>query len=366
MSLRDKFQLKNDIIYLNHASTGVLPKSSIKKMKDVIKDFAESGYPGKEYQDRILTQARERIARLINGKAENIAFTLNTSQAIYIALKNITLYKGDCVIVMSECFPAAKYIADYNIPDIEVKYISFSRKDPVKVVKNIINRKVRVVILDHIQYFTGERIPIHSLSNFLKEKGIYLIVDGIQAVGSINVDTKKEGIDILACGGSKWLNGPQGTGFLFISGEAFINLNKTHTGWLGAPWKDYLNFNKLPEPFNDVRRFELGTRNIIGIAGLSESVKELLKYGIVKIEEKIKSLNSILLKGLKNENFEILTPEDRIAGIITGRPKSNSSFDVFNKLKENNIIISLRNDALRFSPHFYNTSEEIERVLEII
>jgi cysteine desulfurase/selenocysteine lyase len=222
------------------------------------------------------------------------------------------------------------------------------------------------VIVDHIQYFTGERIPISALSNFLKDRGIYLIVDGIQAVGSINVDIKKEGIDILSCGGSEWLNGPQGTGFLYISDEAFINLNKTHTGWLGAPWEDYLNFERLPEPFDDARRFELGTRNTIGIAGLSESIKELLEYGIVKIENKIKSLNSILLKGLKNENFEILTPEDRIAGIVTGRSESKSSFDVFNKLKENNIIISLRNDAIRFSPHFYNTSKEIEKVLNMI
>lgn len=335
-------------------------------MNDVIKDFAERGYPGKEYQDKILTKARERIANLINGEVENIAFTLNTSHAIYIALKNIPLYKGDCVIVMSECFPAAKYIADYNIPAIEVKYISFSRKDPVKLIESMINSKVRVVILDHIQYFTGERIPIHALSDFLRNRGIYLIVDGIQAVGSINVDIKKEGIDILACGGSKWLNGPQGTGFLYISDETFINLNKTHTGWPGAPWKDYLNFDRLPKPFYDARRFELGTRNIIGIAGLSESIKELLAYGIVKIEEKIKSINSMLLNGLKNKNFEILTPEDRIAGIVTGRHEGKSSFDVFNKLKENNIIISLRNDALRFSPHFYNTSKEIEKVLEII
>lgn len=366
MCLRDRFLLRDEIIYLNHASTGVIPNSAIKKMNDVIMDFAKSGYPGKEYQDGILIEARKRIAKLINGEPENIAFTMNTSHAIYIALKNIPLNKGDCVIVMDECFPAAKYIADYNMPDIEIKYISFSRKDPVKVIENVINRKVRVIIVDHIQYFTGERIPIFALSNFLKERGIYLIVDGIQAVGSINVDTKKEGIDILACGGSKWLNGPQGIGFLYISREAFSNLNKTHTGWLGAPWKDYFNFDILPEPFNDTRRFELGTRNIIGIAGLSESIKVLLEYGTVKIEKKIKSLNSILLKGLKDKNFKILTPEDRIAGIVTGIPESKSTFAVFKKLKENNIIISLRNNALRFSPHFYNTPEEIEKVLEII
>lgn len=213
MSLRDKFLLRDEIIYLNHASTGVIPKSAIKKMNDVIMDFAESGYPGKEYQDGILIEAKKRIAKLINGEHENIAFTMNTSQAIFIALTNITLNKGDEVIVMAECFPAAKYIAKYNLPGINVKYVNFSRKDPVEVIKKNHNSRLKVVIVDHAQYFTGEKLPLFKLSNFLKEKNVFLIIDGIQAVGAINVDVKMEGIDMLACGGSKWLNGPQGTGF---------------------------------------------------------------------------------------------------------------------------------------------------------
>jgi len=366
MNEREMFLVNNDLIYLNHASTGVLPVAAVKKMNEVINDFAKQGDPGKKYQDEILLKTRERVAELINGEPENIGFTMNTSQAIYIALTNIPLIDGDEVVVMSECFPAAKYIAKYNLHGVEVKYVTFTRKDPVKVMEKVLNSKVKVVIVDHVQYFTGERMPLIALSTFLKEKDVFLIVDGIQTVGCINVDVRKEGIDILACGGSKWLNGPQGTGFVYISPEVFKSLKKTHTGWLGAPWKDYISFHILPEPFTDVRRFELGTRNLIGIAGLSESIRILLEYGPEKIEERIRKLNNILLDGLKRKKIEIITPEERIAGIVTGRPKNVSAESVFNKMKEKNIIISLRNNALRFSPHFYNTTEEIEKVLEII
>ena len=360
------FLLKDNLIYLNHASTGIIPKDAIRRMNDVINDFAKQGDPGKEYQDEILIGARKRIAQLINGKPENITFTMNTSHAIYIALLNIPLIEGDEVVVMNECFPAAKYIAKYNLPGINVKYVNFAEKDPVEVIKKNHNSRLKVVIVDHVQYFTGEKLPLLKLSNFLKEKGIFLIVDGIQAVGCINVDVKREGIDILACGGSKWLNGPQGTGFLYTSPEAFRRLKKIHTGWLGAPWKDYISFDILPEPFEDARRFELGTRNIIGIVGLSESISILLEYGLEKIEKRIRKLNTLLLEGLKRKKFEIITPENRMAGIVTGRTKSALAESVYKKLKENNIIISLRNNALRFSPHFYNTEEEIEKVLEII
>ena len=366
MNIRDMFLLKDNLIYLNHASTGIIPKDAIRRINDVINDFAKQGDPGKEYQDEILIGARRRIAQLINGKPENITFTMNTSHAIYIALLNIPLSEGDEVVVMNECFPAAKYIAKYNLPGINVKYVNFSRKDPVEVIKKNHNSRLKVVIVDHVQYFTGEKLPLFKLSNFLKEKNVFLIIDGIQAVGAINVDVKMEGIDMLACGGSKWLNGPQGTGFLYISSEIFNSLRKTHTGWLGAPWKDYISFDILPEPFLDARRFELGTRNIIGIAGLSESIRILLEYGPERVEKRIRELNTLLLEGLEKKKFEILTPKNRMAGIVTGRLKGTKAASVYKKLKENNIIISLRNNALRFSPHFYNTTKEIEKALEII
>lgn len=366
MNNRNLFKITKNLIYLNHASTGIMPEPAVQKMESVINDFQLHGDPGIEYQDKILTTYRKRIATLLNGKPENIAFTSNTSQAIYIALVNIPFEKGDEIIVMDECFPAAKYIAEYNIPGVTVKYLPFSGGNPVEVVANEINNKTGAVIVDYVQYFTGEKLPLKELSVFLRKKGIFLIVDGIQALGSIEVNIVSEKIDIFACGGSKWLNGPLGTGFLYISPFIFERMRRVHTGWLGAPWKNFNNFSVLPEPFHDGRRFELGTRNIIGIAGLSESMKVILDYGPKNIEGKIRRLNTILLNGLKEKNYQILTPEDRMAGIVTARPKNNTAENVYNRLKENKVIISLRNNALRFSPHFYNTEEEINLVLKAI
>ena len=366
MKNRNLFKITKNLIYLNHASTGIMPEPAVKKMVSVINDFQLQGDPGIEYQNKILNACRERIAALLNGKPENVAFTSNTSQAIYIALVNIPFKTGDEIIVMEECFPAAKYIAEYNIPKITVKYLSFSEKNPVEVVANAINKKTRAVIVDYVQYFTGEKLPLRELSDYLRKKGIFFIVDGIQALGSIDIDVVSEKVDIFACGGSKWLNGPHGIGFFYISPYIFERMKKVHTGWLGAPWKNFNDFSILPEPFRDGRRFELGTRNIIGIAGLSESIKLILDYGPKNIEGKIGRLNTILLNGLKEKKYQILTPEDRIAGIVTARPKNSTAENVYNRLKENKIIISLRNNALRFSPHFYNTEEEIDFVLKVI
>jgi len=366
MKNENLFKITKFLIYLNHASTGVLPEPAVQKMESVINDFKLKGFPGIEYQDKILNTCKRRISKLLNGQPENIAFTSNTSQAIYIALVNIPFKKGDEIIVMEECFPAAKYIAEYNIPEINVKYLPFSEKNPVEVVANESNEKTKAVIVDYVQYFTGEKLPLKELSDYVRKKGIFLIVDGIQALGSVDIDVVRERIDIFACGGSKWLNGPLGTGFLYVSPYIFERMKKVHTGWLGAPWENFNNFSVLPEPFKDGRRFELGTRNLIGIAGLSESIRVILDYGPKNIEGKIRRLNAILLKGLKKKNYQILTPEDRMAGIVTAKPKDDTAENIYNRLKENKVIVSLRNNALRFSPHFYNIEKEINLVLKLI
>mgnify|MGYP001086579846 CR=1 FL=1 len=335
-------------------------------MKNVLNDFARHGSLGDEYINEILGKGRQMIAKLIKNDPKNITFTSNTSQGILIALLNIPFKEGDEVLVMEECFPAAKYVAEYNLPGINTRYVKLKMKDPVEVAKKEIKDKTKAVILDYVQYFTGERLPIKELSRFLRERDIFLIIDGIQALGSIYLDVKKEDIDILACGGSKWLNGPQGTGFLYVSPWAFGKMKKVHTGWLGAPWKNFQNFTNLPQPFNDARRFETGTRNIVGISGLTESIEILFEYGIKNVEEKIQKLNTLIFRGLMDKGYEILTPKNRMAGIVTGRPKRGLAEKVYKKITDKNIVISLRNNALRFSPHFYNSVDEIEKVIEII
>lgn len=366
MEIRKEFRVTERFIYFNHASTGVIPESSVEVMKKVMEDYSRTGYPGKNYQDEILIDCREDISELLNCRAENIAFTLDTSHGIYIALLNVPLSPGDEVLVMEECFPAAKFIAERNFPGVNVRYVPFSGKEPVNAVKDFMREEVRAVVLDQVQYFTGERTELEELSGYLKENNTFLVVDGIQAVGSVEVNVKKENIDILACGGPKWLNGPQGIGFIYVSDDVLSELRGVHTGWLGAHWENYTSFDKLPESYEDARRFELGTRNIVDIAGLSESIKIINEFKIKNIEEKIKELNRFLSEGLKSKGYNILTPENRNAGILTAVPDNESSEDIYHQLEEKNIILSLRNDALRFSPHFYNTREEVEKILEVI
>ncbi len=362
---RNLFEVTKSKIYLNHASTGPMSINAKKAIEKCIKVYQKQAeFDFKTYFEK-LKYSRGIFAQLINAEPEEIAFTHNTSEGIYISLINLPLKEGDEIIVMNETFPAVRYVVQYNLPKITKKFINFCGKDPVRVVGKNLSRKTRAIVLDHTQFFTGEMVDLLPLSGFLRDRGIYLIVDGIQSIGAIEFDTKKIQVDFLATGGGKWLFGPGGTGFLYVNKKNFKILKRLHTGWLGVDWKSFENFEVSPPLFDDARMFEMGTRNVIGISGLTENVKILLEFGMKNVEKNILKLKNKLREGFKRLKIPVITTDkEPQSGIITIKPENPRQ--IYEFLIKNQIIISLRNNCLRFSPHFYNTEEEIEEVLKIL
>jgi cysteine desulfurase/selenocysteine lyase len=364
--IRELFPVTEKCIYFNHASTGPMSLPARKIIEDCIDTYIKQAEFELENYFKNLDNARALIAKLISAEPEEITFTQNTSSGLYISLINLPLKPNDKILVMDEVFPAARYVVDYNLPYLEKSYVSFCGKDPVEVVEKNLDKNVKAVVIDLTQYFTGETIDLKHFSNFLKQKEIYLIVDGIQAIGAMEFNVKDIEIDFLACGAAKWLFGPSGAGFLYVNKKNFKILNRLHTGWLGADFGYFEKFESLPKLFDDARMFEQGTRNIIGIRAFSENVKILLDFGLGNVEKKILELKNDLRRIFKELKYEILTPENGPqSGIITIRPKRDVR-SIFNLLKENSVVVSLRNDCLRFSPHFYNTKHEIENIFAVL
>ncbi len=364
--IRELFPITKELVYFNHAATGPLSlpaRRAIEECTDVYTRQAE--FTIDAYLRR-LNAARINVAKLIGAEPEEITFTHNTSEGLYIALINVPLKAGDKILVMDEVFPAARYVVDYNMPHIEKQYIPFSGRDPIEVVKANLDKKIKVVLVDFVQFFNGEAIDVKRLGSFLKENNIYLIVDGIQAIGALNFNVQDSDIDFLACGAAKWLFGPSGAGFLYVNKHRFNDIKRLHTGWLGANWTSFERFDALPYLFNDARMFEQGTRNIIGISAFSENIKLLLEYKLENVVQQIGRLRTELRKIFKELDYEIITPMNALqSGIITVRPQDDPK-QLFDRLTHKKIAISFRNNCLRFSPHFYNTLEEVEHIFRIL
>jgi hypothetical protein len=144
---------------------------------------------------------------------------------------------------------------------------------------------VRLIALSAISFEDGRLFPITEIARFCREKGIYLCVDAIQAVGVIPVDVRNWGCDFLACGGQKWLFGPIGSGFLYMRKEILSQLHVPFVGW--ASQKATGDFTAPLEFADSARRFEPGLLALGPIAGLGKSLEELEKFGWERIFSKI-------------------------------------------------------------------------------
>lgn len=363
---RQWFPITDHYLYINHAGTGPLSRRARQAIDDCLDMYAlQAEFPIEQYFNRV-RKSRMIVAHFIGADPEEITFTHSTSQGLYIALMNCGLHTNDTIIVMDEVFPAARYAVEYNLPGVTKKFVKMLGTDPIAAVQENLDPSVKAVVVDLVHYLSGEMINIKHLSSYCKNKGVACIVDGIQAIGAINFSVYDTDIDFLACGAAKWLFGPSGTGFLYVNKQRFPKLKKQHTGWLGAQWTGFEHCDTPPPLYNDARMFEQGTRNIIGISALAENCRMLMEVGMDNVEQWIQVLKNKLREACSKHLYEICTPDDVLySGIITARPEHNAA-SVFQRLMQHNIILSFRNGWLRFSPHFYNTEEEIDRIAELL
>jgi len=342
-----------------------LIKYAISKLNSYLEYLQNEGDPEWEYLQGISESVRKKVTELLKTTPSSIAFVSNTSHGINLAIDSIDWREGDEVIIPGDSFPANIYPWLYTKYEIKVNLVE---GDFFKNFKSHVTSKTRVIAFDWVNYFSGERIPVREITDFAKKRGILVLVDAIQGLGAVPFYPEEEGVDFLVAGTAKWLLGPQGLGILYVNRKIFDRLKPVSIGWLSAPWKDFSDFSHLPEPFNEIRRVECGTKNYAALSLFMGSLELILSYGIENIWNRIKGFVAFLYEELSEVGFEMLTPaeEERRAGIVTLRKKDMDMKILHARLKSNSIITSLRNNAIRISPHFYNTFEEIERLVKLL
>ncbi|MGD8979675.1 MAG: aminotransferase class V-fold PLP-dependent enzyme [candidate division WOR-3 bacterium] len=363
---RKLFPITERYIYFNHAGTGPLSVPAQKAIEHCLEIYTgQAEFDKDEYFD-LVQKARVKVACFLNADPTEITFTHNTSQGIYIALMNVPFEHGDEIIVMDEVFPAVRYIVEHNLPHVTKRYVKFSGRDVTEVLRENVSARSKAVVVDYVHFLTGETLDLVALSNFTKEREIYLIVDGIQAIGAMEYDAVKQNVDFLACGAAKWLFGPSGAGFLYVNQRIFAQIRTMHAGWLGARWEGFEDISVEPPLFPDARKYEMGTRNVIGMRALSANIDVLLQFGMRRVHERISMLKAKLRRFFEDSQSEIITPQHGLqSGIIACRQEGDMK-RLHSYIQKSGIVISLRNGYLRFSPHFYNTEEEVDQVFDAI
>jgi cysteine desulfurase / selenocysteine lyase len=367
-ALRELFPITSETVFLNHAAIAPLPRPVAEACDLAVRERMLGA--GREYRRWMagVEETRSLAARLIGSRPEEIAFMGNTSEGMSTVANGLGLGTGDAVLATFPDFPSLLYPwMNLRRQGVRVDAVHRARDGSFGVaeVERALTPETRVLAVSSVDFATGFSADLEALGACCREHSLLFCVDGIQGLGVLETDVERCGIDFLASGGHKWLLGPMGTGFLFVSNRVRDRLQPTVVGWHSVENAEAFASDFLLR--RDGCRFEAGTMNIPGLLGLGAALRLLHSLSISEIQSRVLRLNSILHDELSDRGLHVLSPmsEGARSGILSVHPPGNGGW-WFNELSGRGFVLSLRAGRLRLAPHFYNDACDLERLLAAV
>ncbi len=365
-----EFPLSDELIYLNHAAVGPWPK----RTGEAVMKFAEQNtrYGSHFYLDWLNKEAelRSQLQTLLQApSADDIALVKNTSEALSFVAYGLTWQAGDNIVSSNEEFPSNRLpwesLADQGV---EFRQADLQSADsPEEALFALVDSNTRLLTISSIQFASGLRMDLERIGEFCKRRGILFCIDAIQSLGAVQFDVQAYQADFVMADGHKWLFGPEGLGVFYTTPEARDKLKLSQYGW--HMMKDNHNYENKPwEIHPTARRFECGSPNMLAIHALSASLSLLLETGMAEVEALVTEKSGYLKAAIDNHQQLLLLPakQSRLqSGIVIFKHRTVGNEALYQHLHDNGVVCALRGGGIRFSPHFYNTLEEIDRALEL-
>jgi cysteine desulfurase / selenocysteine lyase len=370
---RHEFPVTRKTIFLGHAGVCPLPR----RVAEAMNRFNEQCTLGDQEDSlpaNFFSDIREKACRLTNAKPEEIAFVGPTSLALSFVAAGLKFRRTDNVLIYQDDYPSNVYpwmtLADRGV---QVRYLNVRQFGEIRLkdVQGQVDENTRLVALASCHFLAGYRIELDAIGKFLRGRGILFCVDAIQTLGAF--PTSAANVDFMAADAHKWLLGPCAAGLMFVRREVQDQLLPTTHGWHNIRCPNYVAQEQLNYR-TDARRYEAGTANLVGLAGLGAAMDLLLEVGIDNIAGEALRKRGWIVPALQAKGYEVLNanaaPANQGAMISFFKPGADLAA-VHQKLKDANILTSLRGDRsgrklLRISPHFYNTDAELHRVIELL
>ncbi len=359
---QQEFPVTKEKAFLAHAAVCALPRCVATAMQDYTTRCTQ-GDQESVLPDGLLHHTRKLAAELINAKPEEIALVGPTSLGLSLIANGLNFRKHDNVLVYFDDYPSNVYpwmtLADRGV---EVRFLNIRDLGKLRVtdIMGQVDEQTRMVAIASCHFLTGWRVELETIGRQLRSKNILFCVDGIQTLGAF--PTNVEHIDFLAADAHKWLLGPCSAGILYVRKELQDRLMPTIYGWHNVRNPNFVAQEEIVFRA-DAQRYEAGTNNMVGLAGLHAALKLLQAVGVENIGRELLRKRSCLTPRLQEKGYTVLyadAPPQNSSGIVTFHKPGTDLAALHQKLLENSVQISLRTDRkgqqyLRVSPHFYNT-----------
>ncbi|MBI5054998.1 MAG: aminotransferase class V-fold PLP-dependent enzyme [Nitrospirae bacterium] len=366
----NEFNLREGLIYLNHAAVSPWPVRTAKAVQQFAEENMVQGSLNYlkwiEVDNGLRAQARE----LLNARSkDSIALVKNTSEALSFVAYGLDWKGGDNIVSADQEFPSNRIVWEsLRQRGVEFREADISKTEsPEDALFSIVDNRTRLITISSVQFSTGLRMDIARIGEFCKSKGILFCVDAIQGLGALRFEVENIGADFVMADGHKWMLGPEGLGLFYCRPEAMDRLNLTQYGWHMVEAAG--DFDRRGWSIaKTARRFECGSPNTVGIHALSASLSLLLETGMEQVERDVLKRSEYLFdKITSNPELELLTStaSGRYAGIVTFRRRNVDPAALYRHLSQNNIVCALRGGGIRLSPHFYTPYDHLDRAIDL-
>lgn len=364
---RRAFQQTTDNgIFFDNASMGPVAPTVTQAMAACMQ--LRQAMPMKYYQyaQQVFPECRARLARLIGGQPEEIAFTENVTYGINSAAGALPLEPGDNVILCDREFASNVYpwLRLERSRGVEARMVPNDGGGlTVGLLERYADRRTRAVSVSSVEFSDGYTADLEAIGAWCRARGIYLVVDCAQSLGVMPMDVRRYQIDFLAGLASKWLLGPFSTGFLYVRRELIGRLLPPFVG-ADSVKGDVDSVAYRLDLKDDASRFEGGLPNAPGIAGLNASLALMEEVGFDRIHQQAWQVSGHLICGLQRLGAQLapcaLSDRTRSTIVSFQAPELERTYRF---LRENRIACSMRCGYIRMGIHGYNTVEEAEQVL---
>ena len=380
-AIRREFPGTDKWIYFETSARGLMPIGARDAVARYLDDRIHEGGAKATMLD-MLEGVRGKFARLIGAEPDEIAIIKNVSEGINAIVTSLAWQRGENAVLCADIEHPNSIYALYNMRDrhgIEVRTVPATADfaTPIAAIAKTMDDKTRMVISSTVTYTTGGRTDLDALAKLCRARDILLLVDGAQSVGALELDMRKTPLDAMTVGASKYLCGPYGFGFLYVRRERAermqpgnlarygIDLGAAHEGDAGGT-----QYKLMPA----ARRFEVGSYNYAGANAVNVSLDLIAGIGVPTIEQHVLALAHAFTAGLLELNLPVMS--GKVAKhfshvVVVGKPDSDAAMQarlrkIYDHLLKNHVKLSIRHGRLRFAFHFYNTLEEVGKVLALL
>lgn len=369
--VKAQFPLEEKLIYLNAANVCPASRPVMDRHLEFLRDFHSN--PSFQNRDKYVAMReslRSKVANMLRVSSDEIAITRNTSEGSNMIVTGIDLKAGDEVVITEHNHPSnndswkvrAKR-EGFVVKAVPVSIPARSSDDLVSSIERAITPRTKVVSITHLTSTTGILYPARAIAEIARKHGCYMHLDGAQTFGAMDVNLREIGCDSYTTSAHKWPMGPLEAGILYIRSE---RIPQIWPSIVTAGWTDNLK---------GARKFEVfGQRDDPRVVALESAIDFLQMVGIRNIETRVQALASrakVELAKLPNVQLKTNLEAGLSGGVVKFRVKNMPTKAAYDTLWEKHrlaiaITPSGDSEGLRFSPHVYNSFEEIDRAVAAV